>query len=350
MRRRLCLSRRGGGLRTQAKDCPKHNPKTLPANYPTSPDTPPIARIRPLNALEFHAMPKMRGEAAFATSMINAVYDHPFGPFTSAAALTHQADTALHFAFPEGRTDLAPLHNSATPTGATLTTERQVHPNTKTIPALALKSDSQLQIATIAAFDGHARMTATAIPTPQPLATPIAQETSALLRNDLQDTPVRDHPVQIADFPNLAANEAPANHSTRLTTSLLRNDAAFSAGIAHAIQAATANGDSVFELDMLDGMGGRLRIAVSASDGSVQISMLAGRIDMLDMLKRSLSLLLDDLAALGFTNVDLKLAEYGGDGTTHRLQLLEAGRQNPPRKSQGQPPITSNSTGMDLRL
>ncbi|MCC5959880.1 MAG: flagellar hook-length control protein FliK [Rhodobacteraceae bacterium] len=335
---------------TQAKAHTKLDMQALPLHNNISPDRLAIARIRSLGALEFHAMPNARGEAAFATSMINAVYDHPFGTFTPDAVLTQPADTALQLALSAGGTNTAPLHIPATLTGATIAAEHQAHSHTKTTSVQAQKSDNQAGIATTPSPDGYVAMPAGALSVIQQLATPIALDTTGIPRHEQPDLTVRDQPVHIADFANLAATDAPANHAARATTSLLRNDAAFSAGIAQAIQAATANGDPVFELDMLDGMGGKLRIAVSTADGSVQISMLAGRLDMLDMLKRSLNLLLDDLTALGFTNVDLKLAEHGGDGPAHRLQLLETSPPNPPRKNPERPPVASHSTGMDLRL
>lgn len=304
-------------------------------------------------------MPNVRAEPAFATSMINAVYAPASGPFISSDVLTHRPDTTLQFALSEGGTDPAALPSSASLTGATILTERQFlsypkaapvlsYPNTT--PAQTSNPDTPLKAASIPLSDGHFGLPAGVNSVTHPLALPIMHDPASIPENDRHDSPVRDQSVQMADLPNLAAAEAPASHTARPTTSLLRNDATFSAAIAQAIQAATSNGDPVFELDMLDGMGGKLRISVSATDGSVQISMLAGRLDMLDMLKRSLNLLLDDLASLGFTNIDLKLAEHGGVGAMHRLQLLDTGPPDHPRKRPEQVPGASNSAGMDLRL
>lgn len=154
------------------------------------------------------------------------------------------------------------------------------------------------------------------------------------------------------ETPPIAAPDGTGNHITRAAMSLVRNDAAFSASLAQAIQTAADTGKSVFELDILDGTGGKMRVSIFAMDGSVQVSILAGRADMLDMLKRSLNLLAGDLTALGFTDVDLHLGNQGGNGAAHHLHISNSAPANAPEQNTEPPQgiLSTQGAGMDLRL
>ncbi|MGY6705217.1 hypothetical protein [Roseinatronobacter sp.] len=179
-----------------------------------------------------------------------------------------------------------------------------------------------------------------------------AHELAGTIQNAQSETAAPEAQSTVIDTPPIAATDGTGNHTTRTAMPLVRNDAAFSTSLAQAIQTAADSGKSIFELDILDGTGGKLRVSVLAVDGSVQVSILAGRADMLDMLKRSLNLLAADLTALGFTDVDLHLGNQGGSGAAHHLRISNSGPATAQAQNAEHPqaPPSMRGTGMDLRL
>lgn len=177
-------------------------------------------------------------------------------------------------------------------------------------------------------------------------------EMAATLQYAGPENAVPELPSTAIETPPIAAPDGTGNHITRAPMPLLRNDAAFSASLAQAIQTAADTGKSVFELDILEGTGGKMRVSIFAMDGSVQVSILAGRADMLDMLKRSLNLLAADLTALGFTDVDLHLGNQGGNGAAHHLHISSSATANAPEQNTEPPQgiLSTQGAGMDLRL
>ncbi|MGP9789917.1 hypothetical protein [Roseinatronobacter sp. NSM] len=175
-------------------------------------------------------------------------------------------------------------------------------------------------------------------------------QANAAVVEQLLTQPAPESQVQTAEAQAFGAGDSAASQTQRATAALIRPEAALSSSMAQALQTVSDSGQGVFELDIWDGLGGKLRISVSAIDGAVQISMLSGRVDMLDLLKRSLNLLRDDLTALGFKSIDLKLVNASAAAPLHQLQILHPAARTRADMVFDTPSAPPRPAGIDMRL
>ncbi|MCC5992208.1 MAG: hypothetical protein JJT99_06760 [Rhodobacteraceae bacterium] len=112
--------------------------------------------------------------------------------------------------------------------------------------------------------------------------------------------------------PSRAITPPPTSDDTRL--SLLR----------HALQMAADQPDGSIEIELGDDQQGRIRITLLRHDGGVQLALLSGRAELQEMMRKSLSLLRDDLVQLGCDDIHLTVR----DADT-RQTLASLGQREP---------------------
>lgn len=115
-------------------------------------------------------------------------------------------------------------------------------------------------------------------------------------------------------------------------------------------QALMSQGSTIIEIDTGAEGFGTLRISVLAHDSAVQIALLSGRPEMLELIRRSMALLFDDLATMGFDTIRLQLHDKAGarqDGAVLTLSREKGEREvwSDAALRPGRQPH-----GMDLRL
>ncbi|MBR3370585.1 MAG: hypothetical protein IKG52_08140 [Rhodobacteraceae bacterium] len=318
-------------------------------------DTAPVTRKRPLTAVEFHIAPQIRQETPTTSPITTAGYaasaGSMAGPLVPAIAdMDAAAQDAVWQAGPADATADMPAAQLA---GALAAGQDLLLGGGRAAPVGRAKygaADISYVVRTpeetAASPDYQTR--------PQP--TPAQPQTDTLLQTDafaveqLLNQATAESQVQTSDPQTLAASENPTSQVLRATGAMMRAEAALSSSVAQALQTVSENGQGVFELDIWDGVGGKLRISVSAIDGAVQISMLSGRVDMLDLLKRSLNLLRDDLTALGFKSIDLKLVNAGAATPLHQLQVSHPATRPRADMVFDTPSSPPRPAGIDLRL
>jgi collagen type IV alpha len=86
-----------------------------------------------------------------------------------------------------------------------------------------------------------------------------------------------------------------------------RLDPAVMAMFRDAALAAAVDGGRVIELDTGSEQVGKLGLSIQSQDGVLQVTLLSGRPDTLELLRRSIAVFLRDLSEQGFRDVDLRL-------------------------------------------
>ncbi|MDD7971735.1 hypothetical protein [Roseinatronobacter alkalisoli] len=283
-------------------------------------------------------------EPTVSVPALKAAYDLPFGNTVAAPApvYVYNAEDVPQFPSGPGRPEITPIQIPQ----ATVITAAEPH---LCGPALARKDTPaagtpQVVSATTAPLPSLAGHDTQVLAT-QPQLPHAPGPHGAFAPPDEPDLPPPDDaaPLPVA---GLGASETTAGQTARPVMPVLRGDGPLPSALAQALHEAAQTGET--ELDLGDR--GRLRLAVSALDGSVQISMLSGRTDMLDQIKRSLHLLLDDLTALGFQKIDLKLVDDSGGRAMHRIQVTDGIAEYPAPAITGQHGAPPGSIGMDIRL
>ena len=119
----------------------------------------------------------------------------------------------------------------------------------------------------------------------------------------------------------------------------------------HALNMA-AQSDGSIEIDIGDEQQGRIRITLLRQDGGVQLALLSGRAELQEMMRKSLSLLRDDLAQLGYDDIHLSVHDADTRQTLASLgqRAARAGGENQGNPATGLslPPLLP--AAMDLRL
>lgn len=139
-----------------------------------------------------------------------------------------------------------------------------------------------------------------------------AFEASDLLGSGSDDAPVR--------FSDLTATLARSTFSSIG----LRHDPAILALLRESVLLASREPSHVIELDTGSDVIGKLRLTIQSQDGTLQVTLLSGRPEALEILRRTIGVFLRDLSAQGFHDVDVHLSpqDLGVDiqrGTSARL-------------------------------
>jgi hypothetical protein len=94
-----------------------------------------------------------------------------------------------------------------------------------------------------------------------------------------------------------------------------RLDPAVMAMFRDAALAAAVDGGRMIELDTGSEQVGKLGLSIQSQDGVLQVTLLSGRPDTLELLRRSIAVFLRDLSDQGFRDVDLRLGPLAAHST-----------------------------------
>jgi hypothetical protein len=99
-----------------------------------------------------------------------------------------------------------------------------------------------------------------------------------------------------------------------------RLDPAVMAMFRDAALAAAVDGGRVIELDTGSEQVGKLGLSIQSQDGVLQVTLLSGRPDTLELLRRSIAVFLRDLSDQGFRDVDLRLGPLAAHRTGRAVE------------------------------
>ena len=144
----------------------------------------------------------------------------------------------------------------------------------------------------------------------------------------------------------LASGPAPDNHFRSEMAVIQRAPSAMLPDLREPLLQALAAGDGQLELDTGQDALGKLKLTVRMVDGVMQVTFVSGRPEALDMLRRSLGLLVRDMSMQGFQDVTVRL----GPTSTQASLAMAYHLTVPGGKKTRTPSDRPGSDGIDKRL